>query len=185
MTASDAPLAIAASTILAFSAYDVVFRPDSAPRSLRGHGTVMIELTDGGPIARLGDDHRGESVTASRRPQRTRAGRHGDADAAERDVLPFHRCGDAFADRGEVRLADAETLRGAHQTVEMAGQREGLNRRSILMVSNTPSPTMIPWSSTLIAGCSGDSSNCPFNQVFMHSPYPHLAPGLGSLARIG
>jgi hypothetical protein len=48
ITASDAPAAIAASTIFAFSAYDVVFRPARAPRSLRGHGTVMIELTDGG-----------------------------------------------------------------------------------------------------------------------------------------
>ena len=43
---------------------------------------------------------------------------------------------------------------------------------SILIVSNTPSPTMMPWSSTPIAGCSGDSNSCPSSHANMPSRYP-------------
>src|SRR5581483_1720774 len=39
--ASSAPAARARSRATTFSAYDVVFNPASAPRSLRGHGTVI------------------------------------------------------------------------------------------------------------------------------------------------
>src|SRR5690242_14383335 len=48
MTASEAPRAMACSTIRAFSAYDVVLSPERAPRSFLGHGTVTMALTEGG-----------------------------------------------------------------------------------------------------------------------------------------
>jgi hypothetical protein len=51
------------------------------------------------------------------------------------------------------------------------------------MVSNTPSPTMIPWSRALIEGSSGDCSNCPFSHVLM--PQRYADPGLGSRPLIG
>ena len=44
ITASPAPLALAYASITTFSAYDVVLSPASAPRSLRGHGTVATRL---------------------------------------------------------------------------------------------------------------------------------------------
>ena len=39
--ASPAPTDAACASATTFSAYDVVFRPATAPRSLRGHGTTV------------------------------------------------------------------------------------------------------------------------------------------------
>ena len=43
-TASVAPRSAAWASATTFSAYDVVFSPASAPRSLRGHGTVTTDV---------------------------------------------------------------------------------------------------------------------------------------------
>ena len=52
-TASPAPRRLASARATTFSAYDVVFRPASAPRSLRGHGTTATLAVGGHAV--IGD----------------------------------------------------------------------------------------------------------------------------------
>ncbi len=102
ITASDAPRARAYSTISAFSAYEVVLRPVSAPRSLRVHGTVAIALTSGGRSAGSVTTTCVSPASPRGEPSGPGPGRHRDADATERELLPDHRRRDALAQRAEV-----------------------------------------------------------------------------------
>ena len=82
--ASVAPRRLASASATTFSAYDVVFSPARAPRSLRGQGTVATATSSAAGGQLVGDDDQRRVGVAAAGAQRRRAGRVGDPQPRQR-----------------------------------------------------------------------------------------------------
>ena len=157
-TASVALRSAAWASATTFSPYDVVLRPASAPRSLRGHGTVATAVRR--PAVRIVRRRRlASAVVAAAGAQRRRPAGVGDPDAAQGCGSPSSTAATPRTDLVVVGLGQPEALAERASRSQVAGQGEGRSSTT-LIASKTPSPTVKPWSGQRSPGLSGSSQRC-------------------------
>src|SRR6266545_1073177 len=168
--ASLPPCRLAWASAITFSAYEVVLRPETAPRSLRTQGTVTIAAVAAGRSISWD-----ATISVGAAPQRSED---------SEDVPPvyvirsrpngIHRLADITASMpsrtwswsGSARPRPfADTVSRSRCLVTANGCPS-----TIFTVSKTPSPVVSPWSSGEIAAEVGPSSNAPFTQMIISAP---------------
>ena len=163
-----APASAASASATTFSAYDVDFSPASAPRSLRGHGTVTTAVVSRRRLHRRRDHDQRRRRVAPAGAERRRPAGVGDPDAARAAACS------AVEHRGHARGVRGRRRGPAGRARRPTGASRSRWRVSAngwpsttLIASNTPSPTVRPWSVTPMAGASGSSSSWPLTQACM------------------
>jgi hypothetical protein len=167
--ASEAPRCLACASATTLSAYDVDLTPAVAARSLRVHGTTVSSDVGAAGFC-------GPLVTSKVNPSDPRSLLAGPGPAVSvirtrprAHAVPASTADTAVASRSWSGVgkptAAAERERRRKWRVRPKGTPWWL-----FSVSNTPSPTVSPWSKTLTTA-SDSSSTRPFSQIAMAGPY--------------
>ncbi len=144
--ASCAPCRVACASATTFSAYDVVFAPATADRSLRVHGTLTT-------LIRSGHGEAGEAATIRRGAASPRLEPSGPAPPVS--VIRRRPSGSGPAASSVWATASRTVSSRGSWRPRTPAERQSLRRwrvrakgrpSSTLHVSKTPSPTVIPWS---------------------------------------
>ena len=161
----SAPCSRARASATTFSPYEVVFRPASAPRSLRVQGTVTTAVASGRALGLAErDDQRGPCVAAVGAERGDAAGVGDPQPAERRRVGVEHR----LAGRARTSSRSGSGRPEAAGRARPAGRRWRVSAKArpsaALTVSKTPSPTVSPWSKTDTVAPSA-SRSAPSSQM--------------------